>query len=403
MRVLAVYAGSYPWDVRVEKMLTWLAGRGHQVHLLCANHERRPCREELDGATIHRLPRLPRWLGPAQLAVGLPSPVNPVWFFAIKGLLASQPCDVVLVRDLQVALAAVAAARAAGLPLVLDLAENWPSLLAEWRRQEGWSLQNLLFRHPRASRVVERMAVARADHILVVVEEMRERLVRELGADPERVAVVMNTPKQGLGRRAPRADARLLLVYCGTLHLDHGLDVALQGVARARAAGLPVGLRLIGRGKPKQEAGLRALAHRLGVESAVEFTGWRPQGEALALAGEGDVGLCPLGRYEENETTISNKLFEYMSLGLPVLCSDVRPQRRIVEETGAGLVFAAGSPEAMADAIPQFLDPGRRAAWGAAGRRAVETCYHWDRDGAALERVLEGVAARRRVGVVSDG
>ncbi len=400
MRVLWLYASTYPFEVRVEKMVTALHERGHEVHLLCANHDRRPDLERSNGVVVHRLRRLPAWTGPLQIAVGLPSPLNPLWFYATRALLARRRFDLLVVRDLHVAPAGIAAARAAGVPVVLDLAENWPSLLREWRKREGWNLQNVLLRHPAGSRIIERLAVARADHVLVVVQEMKERLVTSLGVAPERVSVVMNTPRllpHELLPAKPRAQRRdsLLLVYLGEVHQGRGLDTALHAVARARAGGLPVHLWIIGRGKPQQQRRLRRLAAQLGIEGAVEFLGWMPQGQAFEVAAAADVGICPFPPSELNDTTISNKMFEYMNLGLPVACADVRPARRIMEETGAGVVFAAGSVEAMAAAITRMADPATRAACGAAGRRAAEKRYNWEMDGAVMEEALLAAALRR--------
>ena len=407
MRILWLYASTYPWEVRVEKMVTSLHERGHEVHLLCANHDRRANLEYSHGVVLHRLRRLPAWARPLQLAVGLPSPLNPLWFYATRALLSRRPFDLLVVRDLHVAPAAIAAGHSARVPVVLDLAENWPSLLREWREREGWNLQNALLRHPAGSRIVERLAVGRADHVLVVVQEMRDRLVTKLGVDPARVSVVMNTPRllprESLPAkpRARRQDS-LLLAYLGEVHQSRGLDTALHAVAGAREQGLPVRLRIIGRGKPQQERRLRRLAGGLGIQRAVEFLGWRPQAQALGLASEADVGICPFPPNELNDTTISNKMFEYMNLGLPVVCADVKPAKRIMEETGAGLVFAAGSADAMAAAIARFADPAARAACGAAGRRAAEGRYNWETDAAVLEEALLVTAGRRRACASSD-
>ncbi len=237
MKILLVYASTYPWDVRVEKMATWLGERGHEVHLLCANHDCRPEFEQIGLLAVHRLRRLPAAIRPLQTVLGLPSPLNPTWLLAARTRLLRERPDVVVVRDLHVALAATAAAHAVGVPVVLDLAENWPSILREWRKQERWSLQNLLFRHPAGSRVIERIAVHRADHVVVVVDEMKVRLVRDLGVPPSRVTVVTNTPRRR-SLRAPIGTApEYTLVYFGMVHRDHGLETAILAVAAARAEG----------------------------------------------------------------------------------------------------------------------------------------------------------------------
>lgn len=388
MRILLVYHSEYPWDVRIQKMMEWLDGHGHEVHLLCANQCGRDETERIGGVAIHRLRKLPGWLRLAQEAANLPSHLNPRWYLSVRRLFRQTRFDVVIVRDLHVALAVLAAGHFARVPVFVDLAENWPSLLQQWRRHEGLSVQNLLLRHPTLSAVIERLAVKRAYAVFVVAEEMRDRLVSELAVDRARIGVVMNTPYLSSLPCAVAEKNGLLLVYSGDIHVARGLDTALHALAMARCRVPGIRLRVVGRGKPQQEHGLRSLSQELGIENSVEFTGWRPYADSLRLASSAHVGLCPLPACSHHHTTVANKVFEYMGMGLPVLCSDVRPQRRIVEETGAGLLFAAGSAESLAETMIQFTDSSLRAVCGAAGLRAVRQRYNWEVDAAVMEHAL---------------
>jgi len=126
----------------------------------------------------------------------------------------------------------------------------------------------------------------------------------------------------------------------------------------------------------------------------VRFLGYVNRETALATAvREADIGVLPNHSNEAWNTTIPNKLFDYMAEALPVLSSSVAPFARIVRETHAGEVFEAGNARSLADAIRRLSDPDRRAACGAAGRRAVLERYHWERDTDVLLQGLE-LAAR---------
>ncbi|HEV2643965.1 MAG TPA: glycosyltransferase, partial [Candidatus Elarobacter sp.] len=115
--------------------------------------------------------------------------------------------------------------------------------------------------------------------------------------------------------------------------------------------------------------------------------------EALEIVASADVGLLPHQKNESWDTTIPNKLFDYMAAGLPVVTSDAAPCERIVHETGCGEVFASGNAEAMAAAIRRATDPSRSARLGDAGVRAVLGRYNWEHDTevllAAVESLLE--------------
>jgi hypothetical protein len=74
VRVLKLFDGDYPWDVRVEKVAAALAAAGHEVRLLCRNRAARArwARDPM-GFEIARLPALP---GPLTFPFFL-NPVGP--------------------------------------------------------------------------------------------------------------------------------------------------------------------------------------------------------------------------------------------------------------------------------------------------------------------------------------
>jgi len=66
-----------------------------------------------------------------------------------------------------------------------------------------------------------------------------------------------------------------------------------------------------------------------------------------------------------------------MLLGKPVVVSSCGPLQRVVEKTGAGLVFHEGDSLALAHAIIRLKDTETRKKLGEAGRVAVNQYYNW--------------------------
>jgi glycosyltransferase involved in cell wall biosynthesis len=108
------------------------------------------------------------------------------------------------------------------------------------------------------------------------------------------------------------------------------------------------------------------------------------------------VGVIPHHADDSWNTTIPNKLFDYMAAGLPVLSSDAAPCARILGETGAGVLFRHGDATALADAIGLLRDFGTRQAMGEAGRSAVRDRYNWEADSARLLEAVDGTGRRER-------
>src|SRR5690606_5466529 len=93
-------------------------------------------------------------------------------------------------------------------------------------------------------------------------------------------------------------------------------------------------------------------------------------------------------------STIPNKLFDYMAAGIPVLTADARPAARVVRQSGCGGVFESGNADAMARAIASLADPKFRRRCGANGRQAIQDRYNWEIDAQRLLEAVEKVGGR---------
>ena len=100
--------------------------------------------------------------------------------------------------------------------------------------------------------------------------------------------------------------------------------------------------------------------------------GWLSRGQLATLLGL----LHPVPNHVEAQP---NKLFEYMSAGIPVIASDFPLWREIVGTTRCGLLVNPLDPEAIASAIEWLLThPDEAEAMGKRGREAVQDRYNWE-------------------------
>jgi glycosyltransferase involved in cell wall biosynthesis len=390
-RILLIWDADYPWDIRVEKVGNALADAKYEVHVLARNLARRD-RQSIEGRlTVHRLPALPRWMGRLNDGYSFPAFINPVWILACRRLVRQLRPEAILVRDLPLAPVGLAAGRWSGIPVLLDMAESYPEMIRNVWLFGPRKVRNLFLRNPLFADLVEKSVVSRVDHTFAVVEEARNRLIGK-GVRPERITIVSNTPDPSrfLVPAEPESiDGHLRLLYVGLIGRSRGLDIAIRGLAEVIRRGQPTRLQVIGVGGAAPE--LKQLAQTLGVADHVDFAGWLDNTKVPAAIREADVGIIPHRSCPHWETTIPNKLFDYMAASKPVLVSDVAPAKRIVQETGAGLIHGESDPESFADAVQRFRSPELRSTSGRAGRRAVEQRYNWATDAARLVEVVRRV------------
>ncbi len=385
-----MFAGDFPPDIRVEKEARALHAAGHDVTIVCRSLHGRPARDRWQGCLIVRLSERGGALARAARSLAFR---DPWWERELRRLVRELSVDVLHVHDLPL----LGSALRVGPPVVADFHENYPASIVAHRREGsrlGAATLSLVSGRRRWERY-ERRAARRAARVLVVVDEARERLAAA-GLDPARIAVVENTeeverflalpvePVEGL-------EGRLVISYVGGFGGSHrGLDTAVAALPLVAAELPEVLLLLVGDG-PARPA-LERLARELGVAERVRFLPWQPFERVPSLIAASDICLVPHRSNPHTEATSPHKLFQYMLLARPVVVSSCRPLARVIESTGAGLVFKAGDAAALARAILLLRDPDLREQLGAAGRRAVLERYNWETTSRVLTGVYEGLA-----------
>jgi len=90
------------------------------------------------------------------------------------------------------------------------------------------------------------------------------------------------------------------------------------------------------------------------------------------------------------------KLFEYMSVGLPVICTDFSIHREIVERYKCGICVNADNIDSIADAISYIIEhPDEANKMGKNGKLAVQEKYNWDTQERVLLKLYESVGSNR--------
>ena len=144
-------------------------------------------------------------------------------------------------------------------------------------------------------------------------------------------------------------------------------------------------------------AGLRDELQGLPGWTKVDALGWVDRPRVADLLGSARAGLVLFHPLPNHIDAQPNKLFEYMSAGLPVIASDFPLWRRIVDGAGCGLLVDPLKPEAIAEAMEWILDhPDEAAEMGRRGRRAVEQTYNWESEAGKLFALYDRLLPKRK-------
>jgi glycosyltransferase involved in cell wall biosynthesis len=259
----------------------------------------------------------------------------------------------------------------AGVPVLLDLHEAMP----EFFRSRFPTAANPI--SYRLLLLQEKLSIALANEVLTVNEPLAERLIR-LGARPERLTVILNSPDLRLfdptahPRRRFMADGKLRIVYTGALTPTYELDVVLRAVAslaRTRP-GLHVEATFYGRGDA--QGPLEALAAELGIAGSVSFPGRIPIEEVPEAVAAADIGVAPTRLDPFTQMSLSTKVLEYAAMAKPVVASRLPTVERYFDADTLA-VYEPGDHESLAATILSLVDhPTERRARVRRTRQRVE-------------------------------
>jgi glycosyltransferase involved in cell wall biosynthesis len=390
LTILKIWKNDYPWDVRVEKIMRTLKEAGHEVHLICRNLKGLTVYENIDGIQIHRfVPTRSKLLN--SLYSG-PFFLNPFWIYKTYRVMRNVRADVILVRDLPLAPLALVLGRILNTPVIYDMAENYPAM---WNELSG--LLQRMIKNPRIASIVEDFVIKHVDRILVVVEESRDRLLNK-GISPDKITVVSNTPDTNIVPNLPLENpglpsGRFILLYVGYVNRFRGLDTVIKSLVRLKSSIPDILFVVVGDGAYLQH--LKKLADDLRLTENVLFTGWVRFDKVPLFISYSDLCVVPHYATEHKNTTIPNKLFDYMVYRKAIVVSDAVPLKRIVQEVGCGEVFQSGNVDSFVEVTEKLWPrPDLRKAMGEKGYQAIKKKYGWEYDSARLISAINSVGQR---------
>ncbi|HUU62225.1 MAG TPA: glycosyltransferase [Acidimicrobiia bacterium] len=281
---------------------------------------------------------------------------------------------VVSVHDPELIPAALVARLLRRVPVVVDVHEDVPALVAQrqWvprplRRPLAWASRGLLH-------LAERFCV-----ITLAEEGYRHLFRREHPVFPNYPAAGSLPPLAGDGG---------YLVYVGDVTEERG---ALDVVEAVGAMSRPRPLRLVGRCRADLAERLRRRAGELGVP--LEVGGPLPHRLAMEQAAGASAGLSLLHPLPNYLYSLPTKVVEYLEMGLPVVAADLPGTREAVAGLAGVALVTPGDPAAAAAALDRVVGDGAARRKAAAQAPALRGRLVWP--GAAVVALYREAAARR--------
>ena len=343
-----------------------------------------PARETVDEVEIHRI----RYDPPAQRLAFIPARylgLRRVSKAMAAEIAAIEP-DVVIAHDLEVLGAGVRAAQSRHVPVLYDAHEDWPAMVGETSRLEGWLASSL-----------ERRLCQLVDAVVTPSDSIRDKYRRmglraetlynspyreEVDPPPDPVTVQRTRNELGLS-------GRFVLGYSGTLAPHRGLETTIDALTH-----LPDDVFFLVVGGPDDEQRrLETLARNRGVDRRIRLVGRVPRTEVPRFTATFDLAVVLLPPVSANYLqALPNKVFDYLAAGIPILASDLPELRRFVELDVRCGVVVPPNPASVVSAVTSLrAAPDRLKQLGTSGRTAFVERLSWDHQAAKFLTLLREI------------
>ena len=207
----------------------------------------------------------------------------------------------------------------------------------------------------------------------------------EIGFLPDRVRIVWNLPRLSELPRLPESKpGRFIVYYHGSIAPDKVPRTIFEAASRLQGS---AHVRIAGYETASGSGYIARLVREFGdIEHGgiVEYVGQVARSALLTAAADTHVGLAliPSGTNNVNlvhMTGASNKPFDYMAAGLPLIVSDLPDWKRMFVEPRYALAADACSVDSIEEAFRRFFeDPALRAEMSARNRARIAEDWNYD-------------------------
>lgn len=364
-------------DKRVLRETEILKEAGHRIFVLCFGFNARNYKP-IEGINVTRI-RISKKLKDFLFFFLNTIPAYEwLWSARIKKFIEANGIDFLHVHDLYMSRAGRSGIRKSGsrIHLVLDLHENYPYAVTTYNWTKGL-FRNMLSR-PLAWQKKEKKYLGYADRIIVLSDDFRDELTgRYPELSKENFTALPNVPDLSQMAHNGAVTMKLnfkkdtsVIFYFGVVAERRGIFDALDVFEQLAREKHPFCFLVIGPVDKKDRERFFSKAESELLNDRVKYIPWIDLSELPAYLETSDICLAPFHKNPQHESGVANKIFDYMLGKKPVIASDCKPQKRLIEKYNCGIVYSNAN-EMKAAIIKLSADPHLRSEMGENGYRAI--------------------------------
>jgi len=207
------------------------------------------------------------------------------------------------------------------------------------------------------------------------------------------ISVIKNCPNEGIEvvkqnlirEKLGLREDDFILLYQGWLNRGRGLENLVDASTFFNDK---IHLVILGDGSIKGE--LITQAQSLGFKN-IHFLGTVSQEDLLNYSCSADLGVSLIEPINKSkEYALPNKVFEYMTAGLPILVHNTPECISIIEDCKCGFIVEQGNPKSLGELISKLsCDRKLLAEVGERGKKFYKEKYSWENEVAKVNDVIQ--------------
>jgi glycosyltransferase involved in cell wall biosynthesis len=372
MKKVAVIAPQYPEDIRIYKEINTLKSSYEIDVFLIDTKKTTPRKEKYGTVVVHRFSRssvshrLIRY------------PLSLMRYLRITKAAIKFSPDICHVHDLVLLFSGILVKLFSGCRLIYDAHEDFASMVF----QDDTIKISL-------TRMIELISVRLfVDRVITVNESLHSYFAPWKA----KTSILMNVPLLTIQEGARKdSSGPFTIGYIGHIIPGRGYRTLIPVCEYLKQSAIPFTILCVGGGPYKNQ--FEELIAKNGLDSNFSLTGEVEHDSVRTYLERIHVGLILFKPISYNHLIATpNKLFEYMAYGIPIIASDLPEMRKIIEETGTGILVDPLNAQEIAERIVYLYEnPGVAKEMGENGKKAFQTIYNWEAQSHKLLKVYEEI------------
>lgn len=286
-------------------------------------------------------------------------------------------CDLIVANDLDTLMAGhLSAKRKQNCELVYDSHEfytgvpelvNRPSVQRIWERIEGWIFPKL-------------------NKIYTVNQSIADIYEKKYG---KKLFVVRNvSPRikdlESVSKETYQipSDKKMLILQGAGINVDRGAEELVEAMMEIDDAVLVI----LGDGDVVPQ--LKAFVKKNELEEKVFFLGKKPYREMLAISALADIGFSLDKSTNINyENSLPNKIFDYIQVGTPIIASNIKEVKNVVETHEIGLIIEEVSASILIENIKKLLENEEKRLYFVENCKKTTQTLNWENEKIVLKKI----------------